>query len=154
MKKLAKIAGYVWAAPVTFFGLTYASVFQALRWYKWHGVEGDALVWILDVDRSPAWLIGLWRKWAGHAIGNVIVLSNPNYLTGKTLAHELKHVDQVMRLGVFQPIMYGLNYVAIRIGCTDSDPYLSNPFEIDARRGSGQLVDVEGERKRLSERKG
>ena len=60
------------------------------------------------------------------------------------LRREQEHVHQCMVLGVFQPILYGLNYLTIKIACRHSDPYYSNSFEIDARRAAGQVVDVEG----------
>ena len=151
--KFKRYFGYVWSFPVTFFGLAYASAFQLARWYKWHGIKGDALVWCVDGDRSPQWLLKLWQGWAGHTIGNVVVLKKTPEQSPVILVHEQKHVDQCMRLGVFQPILYGLNLAAIKIGCAGSDPYYSNPFEIDARRAAGQLIDVEGAIKKIAEKK-
>jgi hypothetical protein len=142
--RFKKILGYTWAAPVTFFGLTYSSVFWAFRWHKWHGVEGDALVWTVDSDRAPKWLNGLWTKWGGHTIGNVIVLKNPPREGTSLLVHEQQHVLQCMRLGIFQPLLYGMNMLAIKIGCPSSHPYFDCPFEIDARRAAGEPVDVVG----------
>ena len=139
-----KILGYLWASPVTLVGLLYTTAFWALGWHTWVGCHGDGLIWKVNREKSPRWLNKLWNRWAGHAIGNVVVLNQPYIHDNTTLIHELKHVDQVMRLGVFQPIMYGLNLLAIRIGCPGSDPYYSNPFEIDARRAAGQTIDIEG----------
>lgn len=147
--KLKKIAGFFWAAPVTLPGLVYAGLFGALGWYRWHGAEGVALVWKVDDDACPEWLRSAWRSWAGHAIGNVIVMHVDPEDSESTLRHEMRHAEQCMRLGVFQPVMYGLNMLAIKLGCPDSDPYYSNPFEIDARRAAGQLIDVEGEIKKM-----
>lgn len=143
---------FVWAFPVTFFGLIYSLLFWKLGWHKYQGVRGDALVWTLNTEKAPQWLLNLWKGWAGHAVGNVIVLSRDEYATGNTLVHEQKHVDQVMRLGIFQPIVYAINLLAIKIGCVGSDPYFSNPFEIDARRAAGQLIDVEGAFKKVKEK--
>ena len=72
--KVKKVLGYAWASPVTFFGLAYAGAFWAAGWYKWHGVRGDGLVWVLKMESAPKWLVNLWKSWAGHAIGNVVVL--------------------------------------------------------------------------------
>ena len=143
---------FAWAFPVTFFGLIYSVLFWKLGWHKFRGVHGDALVWVVDDSKAPGWLMSLWKGWAGHAIGNVIVMRSEDYAEGSTLVHEQKHVDQVMRLGVFQPIVYAINMLAIKVGCVGSDPYYSNPFEIDARRAAGQLVDVEGALKKLKEK--
>jgi len=152
MSKLSKLLGYAWAAPVSLLGISYASIFRLFGWYSWHGVEGDALVWLVNQDRAPAWLMKAWKEWGGHAVGNAVVLKFSPDIKPLTLKHEQKHVDQVMRLGIFQPIVYSINYVAILLGCPGSDPYFSNPFEIDARRHAGQTVDVEGYVKKLKEK--
>lgn len=150
--KIKKIAGYAWAAPITLLGVIYVHTFNTLSWYDWHGVEGDALVWVVNKDRAPLFVLRMWKNWLGHAIGNVVVLRDPP--AGKvTLLHEQKHVDQCMRLGIFQPIVYGLCWFAIKIGCPGSDPYYSNPFEIDARRHANQVIDVEGSTKKMNARR-
>jgi hypothetical protein len=143
-KMLKKILGYLWASPVTFVGLLYTTAFWALGWHTWVGTKGDGLVWKVNHDKAPQWLMNYWKKWGGHAIGNVVVLRDSVEESQRTLTHELKHVDQVMRLGVFQPILYGLNLLAIKYGCPGSDPYYDNPFEIDARRHAGQVIDMTG----------
>lgn len=147
LEKLKNAAGCLWASPVTLAGLSYAGLFGALKWYKWHGVEGSALVWIVDTERAPQWLKSAWQKWAGHAVGNVIVLTRSPDGNPTTLIHEQRHVRQCMRLGIFQPLMYALNMAAIKLGCPDSDPYYDNCFEIDARRAAGQTIDIVGKQR-------
>lgn len=148
--KIKKTLGYIWAGPVTLPGLIYASTFQLVGWYKWAGVKEDGLVWRV-MPTAPAWLAKLWKTWSGHAIGNVVVLNVDPEKKPNVLVHELVHVRQCMRLGIFQPIIYGLAYLGIKFGCESSDPYFSNPFEIDARRVAGQIVDAEGAIKKLKE---
>lgn len=151
-EKLKNILGYAWAAPVTLLGLIYTGVFSLLGWYEWHGIEGHALVWVVDYTLSPKFFLELWNGWSGHAVGNVVVLRVKPSST-ITLKHEQKHVDQCMRLGVFHPIVYFLSWLAIKIGCPGSNAYYSNPFEIDARRHAGQMIDIEGAIKKMNERK-
>ena len=148
--KFKKILGYIWASPVTFVGLTYSGLFRLAGWYKWIGRKEDALAFRVNQD-APTWLTKLWKKWSGHAVGNVIVLNVDPDSKPTVLQHELVHVRQCMRLGIFQPIIYGISYLGIKFGCESSDPYFSNPFEIDARRSVGQVVDVEGVLKRLKD---
>lgn len=148
LSKAKKFLGYLWGAPVTLVGLVYVLPCWGLRWYRWTGVHGDGLTWRVDHERSPSWLKRYWSSWAGHAIGNVVVLNQAPEDSPVTLKHELKHVDQVMRLGVFQPLVYGLSFLAIKLGCPGSNPYYSNPFEIDARRYAGQIIDIEGQLKK------
>lgn len=147
MGKVKKFLGYAWAAPVTFFGVSYAGLFHLAGWYKWVGVREDALTW--RVGAAPLWLKDLWKNWSGHAVGNVVVLNADPDSNSKILQHELVHVRQCMRLGIFHPIVYGINLIAIKLGCETSHPYYSNPFEIDARRAVGQVVDVETALKRI-----
>lgn len=141
-----RILGFAWASPVTFFGLLYVLAFMALKWYKFDAVHGDALVWTLDKNAAPGWLLAAWAGWGGHAIGNVVVMSSQPLLDKKTqttLRHEQEHVRQCMTLGVFQPIVYALSYLAL-MTCRYSNPYYDNPFEVDARRAAGQPIDVVG----------
>lgn len=141
MEKFKKILGYLWAAPVTLFGL-YAFIFGLLGWYKWQGIYGDGLVWTVKQDTAPKWLLSLWKEWAGHGVGNVVVLKRETALQSSTLTHELRHVSQCMRLGVFQPIVYAICMLAIKLGCPGTDSYSYVPFEVDARRHAGQEIDV------------
>lgn len=149
MSNVLRLLGFVWAAPITVLGLAYALLFNMLGWYKWVGVSDNALVWKVN-PTAPGWLLGWWKPWGGHTIGNVVVI---NFCMSadheaQVLVHENQHVLQCMRLGVFQPIMYGLCMLAIKVGCKNSDIYFDCVFEIDARRGAGQLIDVVGEMKK------
>ena len=153
MSKFTQYLGYAWAGPVTVFGLAYAGLFGLLRWYTWVGKRGDSLVWRVS-PKAPAWLLKAWSGWSGQTIGQVVVICvDPDTYPGQvTLLHESHHVMQCMRLGVLWPILYGLTWLAIKVACRNSDAYFDNPFEIDARRGSRQTVDVVGLKKRMTDR--
>lgn len=134
-KMFLSLLGIVWAAPVTVIALLYVLTFWALRYYQFKGVVGGiALCWEADMNKSPKWLQKLWKNWGGHALGNVVVLKKTTRSTEKLIHHEVKHVYQVMRLGIFQPVLYGLSALAIKLGCTELHPYSDNPFEVDATR--------------------
>lgn len=139
--KIKKMLGYAWASPVTFAGLTYAGIFTIAKWYDWVGVREDGLVFHVKSD-APSWLRKLWTGWGGHAVGNVVVLNVDPEEKPVVLKHELVHVRQCMRLGIFQPVIYAASWIGIKFGCEASDPYLDCPFEIDARRAAGQTVDM------------
>lgn len=145
MSKAARVAGYIWAAPLTLLGLVYVTLFTLLGWYKRTGVFGDALVWNVVQERAPAWLNKAWKTWGGHCIGQVVVIKPEiDSDRGKILLkHESVHVRQCMVLGVFQPILYGFASLGLMF-CQHAHPYYDNPFEIDARRGVGQVIDVIG----------
>jgi hypothetical protein len=147
--KIKKYLGYAWASPLTLFGLTYVGIYSAMGWYRWHGMEVAALVWIVNNDKIPGWLARYWMKLNGQTSGQVVVLKNLPDTKAITLKHEQKHVDQTMRLGILWPLAYYGSSIAIKFGCPGSDSYYDNPFEIDARRHAGQIVDVIGMRNKL-----
>lgn len=149
---LFKYLGYAWASPLTALAALYTSVFTLVGWYEWSGVHGDALVWRVSMAKSPRWLRSLWRKWKGHAMGQVVVLKQAPEARHDILVHEQEHVRQCMLLGVFQPILYAFFYVIIKAFARKSDPYYSNPFELEARRVARQLIDVEGIAARVGKR--
>lgn len=152
LDKLKRGLGYLWASPLTVLGVAYAFTFEVFRWYRWFGISDDAMVWIVDKG-APSWLTWLWKGWGGHAIGNVVVLrSQPAGSESIILRHEKRHVEQCMKLGILQPLVYLINFLAIKIACPDSHPYYDNPMEIDARRAAGQVVDVIGVSKKISEK--
>jgi hypothetical protein len=144
---MLRILGWFWAAPVTLVGLVYALTFWALGWHKWYGLSDDALVWTVNLNKAPVRLLLMWSGWGGHTIGNVVIvkyspLDGPRQ--AQTLLHEQQHVRQGMILGVFHPVMYGLIWLSIKLACKNSHPYYDSSFEVDARRGAGQDVDVYG----------
>lgn len=151
MKQPWRTLGWLWALPLTLCGLIYVTAFTVLGWYTNEGRKDDALVWFVNNDLMPSWLRYSWRHWAGHTIGNVVVLNgNLDTHHGRmALRHEQEHVRQGMVLGVFLPIFYGLAYVGLKF-CLHAHPYYDNPFEIDARRAAGQVVDVIGAVKRAA----
>lgn len=146
MSKPLRVLGFLWAAPLTLLALLYVLPFCALGWYKRLGTYGDALVWGVQLGRCPEFLKKRWQRWGGHCFGNVVVVKyDVTTDRGKTtLRHEQEHVHQCMVLGIFQPIIYGLSWLAIKLACPRSSPYFSNPLELEARRAAGQVVDVEG----------
>lgn len=146
IETLKKLLGYAWAAPLTLPGLLYVTLFSAFGWYKWDSVRGDALVWRVQSVNMPSWLHRfLWKKWKGQTYGQVIVMSiDPDVDYGKTtLRHEQEHVCQCMRLGIFQPLVYGVAFLGLWV-TRNGHPYLDNPLEIDARRAAGQYIDIVG----------
>ena len=146
--KLMKILGYVWVSPLTLIGLLHVCVLSSLGYYKWLGIKGDALVWIVTFagksKHMPSFLTKAWERRVGHTIGQVVVLKHPpSGIWGETIMkHEQAHVNQNMRLGILQPFFYATVLVCMTIACKNSSSRYDNPFEIDARRAAGQIIDV------------
>lgn len=145
LRKFLFVLGVIWASPITLLAfLIYVCPFWALRWYRYVGFHEMAFVWKLD-EESPEWLHRAWDGWAAHTFGNIIVAVESPHISRFTeliLTHELQHVKQYMKLGVFMLPMYCFFSIVIKLACGNSDPYLDNPFELDACYGSGQASHI------------
>lgn len=144
--------GIVWSSPITIVAaIFYVIPFTLIGWYRYFGIHEHGMFFV-TTDKMPSWLVNFWKRWAGHTAGNIVVMTVEPTEKSATVIHELQHVAQCMKLGVFQPILYALSSLGIKLACPSSDPYFSNPFELDARRAAGQIVDVEGLVKKLHEK--
>lgn len=154
MSKVKTVLGVIWSSPITILcGIFYVLPFLALGWYKSEGIIKEAFVCTVNESKSPKFVQNYWKRWAGHAMGNLIVMrkiDDNDPIWSAVFVHELNHTHQCMRLGIFQPIFYLLSYLAIKIGCSESDGYYTNPLEVDSRRVAGQVIDVEGYVKKLA----
>lgn len=160
MSKVKFFLGTAWSAPITLLCyLFYVFPFLMLGWYHSLGFHDVGWVYVMNEAKAPDWLKKRWARWAGHAMGQLVVLKkfeegSKYYET--VLAHEMVHVRQCMLLGVFQPIVYGLCILAGKVlqkFIGDYDAYLDNMFEVHARRHAGQVVDVVGYTKKLQAQK-
>lgn len=148
--KALRILSYIWAAPVTVLPFLLVLVLWALRQVEPVGVVGGVWEWVTRKDRwFERWfwsrkVDGAYQvKWAGWTLGGGLVMYHRSYLTnGTTRLHEHTHVRQILRLGIFQPILYVAIALAIYVACPNASPYFDNPFEIEARRSADQPVDI------------
>lgn len=117
MRRLASIAGYVWAAPNTLIGLLVGVLsFQRPR-VAWGIVIFDGPV------RGSLWLIRVFDR-SAITLGHVVLSNRP--LHGRLLVHELHHVRQYERIGPFYLPLYLLIYAFTG--------YRRHPFEASAMR--------------------
>lgn len=158
-EKIRLSAGVLWASPVTLLAfIFYVAPLWALRQYKFIGWDGIAWRWDYPV-RSPFYLRTWfdrfidekWKRWAGSSLGNIIIIKSSRGMRQTTVTHEHEHVLQAMRLGIFQPILYGLYWLIAKVALRHADAYYDSPFEIDARRAANQLIDIPGTVKRIKE---
>lgn len=130
MNLIARILGSIWALPVTIFGLIFA-----LSGGFGSGINYTGGV-LLVAGPFPKWTpLGLFfNHWplfkpAAVTIGEVVIFAGKE-VPQSTFWHELRHVTQCRRLGIFQPIFYLLfSLVALIMG---EHTYRANWFEIDA----------------------
>lgn len=163
MRWFRLILGMLWASPITFVCFFfYIMPLWALGYYKFAGWDEVAWVWHfqtlgLTTFGFDGFMSRAWKQWSGHAFGNLVVMKvsgdlRYNESFPRMLKHEKEHVVQVMRLGVFQLILYAVNYIVGRWILRNADGYYDNIFEIDARRAAGQLIDVQGVLEKLKKR--
>ena len=144
------VVGMLWCSPITILGGLYVSLFSVLGWYDYSGWIDHAWFFVMNKSRMPRFLVNVMKN-DGHCIGNIIVmkqLPNMSKQTQISASHELARAEQYMRLGVFLPFAYRMCSLVAKLGCPRNDFY-DNPFEIDARRAAGQIIDVSGMIKKL-----
>lgn len=130
--------GILWASPVTIVNFTlHVLPCWLIGGYEFVGRKEYVLMWALK-PTAPGFLKKLWKGWAGNSAGNIIVLrEHPSkWASNKVIKHELIHTQQTMILGIFQPIIYILSFLAIYFSCPDLHPYKDNPFERSAKNRS------------------
>lgn len=128
---LRTLGRYAWAAPCTLVGLVAGGLVLlaggSVR--ATHGVLEFAL-------RAEPWRPRL--PFHGITLGHVILGTTPAVLA-RLRAHELVHVRQYERWG---PLFFPA-YAAASLWCWSRGrrPYRDNPFEVQARRLSGEEAD-------------
>lgn len=126
---MLRLAAYLWALPVTLFGVLVALVVRGsggtVR--RVDGVLESAGGWPARVLRYGFPFSGAV---AAMTLGHVVVGVSQAALAA-TRAHERVHVRQFERWGVLLLVLYPLAglYVWLRGG----NPYRDNPFECEAR---------------------
>lgn len=130
MRRFLRVLVYVWAAPVTLFGLLLVllSFGRDMHWRWRNGV--------LEVS-SPRLRQLLSAKWLGGGqflamtVGHV-VLGRDQHTLARCRVHERMHVAQVERWGVTFPLCYLLAGVFAKL--RGGQFYWDNVFEVEARR--------------------
>ena len=141
MNKALLILGILWASPITLLCfLFYIGPFWIFKWIKYEEWSELAWVWTLS-PKAPEWLQKKWKTRRGESCGAFIIMKkhpeSSEELT-KSLIHEKEHIKQMMRFGIFQPILYVLCTLLLSV-MANVDSYRDNPFEIAARNAAGQI---------------
>jgi hypothetical protein len=119
-----RLFGYLWASPVTSFGLLLAVLAMATGG-KAQVRDGVVEVW----GGLVGWLLhgsNLRHGGAAATLGHVILARDEDCLA-RSRAHERFHVRQYERWGPLLPPAYWL--VALWLRCRGYHPYLDHPWE-------------------------
>jgi len=146
VQAIKRAVGWLWASPLTVFGLLYTCAGTLFGWFKWAGIHGDVLLWRINVAKCPTWVHHRWHP-CGHTFGNVAITveSDINSSHGRLmLNHVAEHVRQAMQLGPFFPVIYLLIWSFTKLVCKHANAHFSHPFEVECRRCAGQIIDIEG----------
>lgn len=131
---LAQTVRYLWALPVTLFGLIWAMV---------AGLTGGRIARVSGVlEVSGGWLRWLLPKLApGIRVAAItlghVVLATDQVMLDRTRLHERVHVAQCERWGPLFPLLYCA--ASLRAWRRGLHYYRDNAFELEARlRGDGR----------------
>lgn len=102
---LFKLLKIIWSSPITLIGLIYAISFSLMKWYKFCGIQNNALIWKWDFKNQtmPKFLNTMWRNISTQVFGNVIISKvNPkNKLITSAIQLAHNQVNQHMTWGLF-----------------------------------------------------
>lgn len=125
MSRVARVAAYAWAGPTTLLGIAISLASFALPRRR-----GEVL--LCRSGRGFARWFLTRRGYSAITLGHVIVLTPE--APADILLHEMVHVRQTERWGVFFIPVYLLAMVAQWL--RGRHPYWDNPFEKEARERS------------------
>lgn len=135
VSRARRIAGRLWAGPLSLLGLL-AVLTSGARYVS---SAGDARHYHGYKRYTPLWLFFTRQPdVAGFALGEVVIYRHITHYRSQALRqHELRHVEQYRRLGLFFLPLYFLvlSPLAWILG---RDAYRWNLLEIDAREDAGQ----------------
>jgi hypothetical protein len=136
-----RVLMFVWSIPTTLIGFLIIFILFLSQQIKKNSWKEGALDF--TVLKDTLLYKKMNNKWGAFSIGLCVVYANDHeYNNITTRMHERVHTHQQLVLGIFQWIFYALFYIVILAG-TKLDGYSANPFEIDARLRSGQILDIE-----------
>jgi hypothetical protein len=127
---IGTLLGILWASPLTLLGMLLAFPVFALRGHV-QLIRGPTVALLVRgpfadrmLSRHP------FGAMSAMALGHMIIAEHQG-LSSRVLIHELAHVRQAMRWGIFFPLAYLASsaWAAIR----GRDAYWHNKFEIAAR---------------------
>ncbi|MDB5772403.1 MAG: hypothetical protein V7606_1726 [Burkholderiales bacterium] len=130
LSRVGTLLGIVWASPLTVLGILLALPVLVLRGQV-QLIRGPTSA-ILVRGPFADWMLGKhpFGAMSAMALGHIIIAEHQG-LSSRVLIHELAHVRQATRWGVFFPFAYLASsaWAAIR----GRDAYWHNKFEIAAR---------------------
>lgn len=137
MRRLTKIARFLWASPCSAIGLVFAAIILLLGGRA--SRSSNALAFTFREGHAPGRMLVRWLPFRAITLGHVIIAVTRQELD-RLRTHELIHVRQYERWGVFFFIAYAASsaWQLLR----GRNAYWDNHFEIEAR-----FLDTKAQRK-------
>lgn len=135
-----RLLGWLWALPVSIVGELVAALCRCRPVETIGGSWDDPIEYVARRDGFLAWWFRR-RDFGAFTLGDVIIYRDLDALSSPTLrAHELRHVQQYRRLGIFFFVVYQLcSLLALVMG---RDAYRENWLEMDARLAANEGGDA------------
>jgi hypothetical protein len=140
---ILKFLGFIWSLPTTLVMMFYFMPLWIFGYIQYWGKD-DTFILVFVLTDKPSWYRARWEQWEGFSSPAIILLKQkPETDAVKTIEkHEHRHCYQHYVFGIFTYPTYIAISLFIYFFLKNLQPYLDNPFEIDARRYGGQLVYI------------
>jgi hypothetical protein len=141
---LLKLIGFLWSLPLSIPMWCIVLFLKSTKQIENLYITSD---FILIVDMlNDGWYFKKRfqdRGFIGFGFGNTILIKDCDLARfDHVLAHEIEHVFQCYKLGVFFPILYILECLRIYLFKPELHSYYDNRFEIDAKEAANEPVKV------------
>lgn len=136
----------VWAIPVwLIYILPIWLIFKDIRWDGWYAPWIARFKLSLADPTMEPWHVRLWTDWYGIGLPCAIICRDEpgtfdDFYVALVEKHEGRHAYQWFVFGPLFPILYGIGSLYALIKTRDW--HHANPFEVDARKASGEEEDV------------
>jgi hypothetical protein len=132
---MLRLLQFLWLLPMTILvWLVYVLPLWLMGQIRFDRIMDRSIVVFKLNEAKNSWYTKLWSGWAGWSGPCAIVYRPyPKEVEYMILAHEYRHCWQQFWFGPLHYPLYGLIFVCYW-AFTDKDPYMDNPFEIDARK--------------------
>lgn len=134
-----KICKYLWIFPVTLCGTIVVLFGVTFNWIERFKIAGPFVVFV-PTKRCPRVLYK--RLYRSIVIGQVVLIHHNDVFNRTPIyRHALVKLEQSFAFGTLYPFIR--LFVRLLLKClTHAHVFYDDPFEIDARRGAGQFVDI------------
>lgn len=144
MQNIINLITFIWVLPNNIIAFLLTLYLLQTDSIRLNSREGITFYWKFNKSSKFYKEYMKPKNWLGFVVGtNVFYEFSEGFKNENTyMRHENRHILQNKIFGPLFYALYLLFYLFILIFIISKHPYYDNPFERDARKASGEVVDI------------